>query len=123
MPASLAEILKEIDRAYTGKSTMELLAELPKKRKPGRQPGWRKPVKVADPDSPEARGIQPSKPGDDDYVVPDYSTVTEAEAIAKFCGAQFNHRHHIVQIQNGGLNKPINLVLLCKSCHREVHRG
>ncbi len=42
--ASLAEILKEIDRQYTGKTTMELLAELPKKRKPGRQPGWRKQV-------------------------------------------------------------------------------
>jgi hypothetical protein len=41
--ASLAEILKEIDRQYTGKSTMELLADLPRKRKPGRQPGWRKP--------------------------------------------------------------------------------
>ncbi len=44
--ASLSEVLIEIDRQYGGKRTMELLAELPKKRKPGRQPGWRKPVPV-----------------------------------------------------------------------------
>lgn len=30
-------------------------------------------------------------------------------------------RHHIIQIQHGGLNSKKNLVTLCKGCHAEVH--
>lgn len=31
------------------------------------------------------------------------------------------HRHHIVQLQNGGPNIALNLVPLCESCHEAVH--
>jgi hypothetical protein len=30
-------------------------------------------------------------------------------------------RHHIIQLQNGGLNSKKNLVSLCDACHSKVH--
>jgi len=39
------------------------------------------------------------------------------------CDNQPQHRHHIIQLQNGGRNIHLNIVHLCKSCHKEVHRG
>lgn len=30
-------------------------------------------------------------------------------------------RHHIIQLQNGGINSKKNLVSLCHSCHSEIH--
>src|ERR1041384_6596351 len=37
------------------------------------------------------------------------------------CGGQFHHRHHLIQIQHGGGNRWLNIVRLCRSCHRAVH--
>jgi HNH endonuclease len=37
------------------------------------------------------------------------------------CMSPANVRHHIVQLQNGGINHRKNLVLLCNRCHAEVH--
>ena len=31
------------------------------------------------------------------------------------------NRHHIIQLQNGGLNSRRNLVILCDDCHELVH--
>lgn len=30
-------------------------------------------------------------------------------------------RHHIIQLQNGGINSKRNIVTLCKECHTEIH--
>jgi hypothetical protein len=30
-------------------------------------------------------------------------------------------RHHIVQLQNGGINSRKNIVSLCDSCHTKIH--
>lgn len=38
------------------------------------------------------------------------------------CEKTPHHRHHIVQLQNGGRNIYKNIVHLCKKCHIEVHR-
>jgi hypothetical protein len=36
-------------------------------------------------------------------------------------GGAAEHRHHIVQVQHGGLNRAANCVCLCKGCHAVVH--
>lgn len=38
------------------------------------------------------------------------------------CGDPAKHRHHMLQIKNGGHNGPRNIVLLCEQCHRDVHK-
>ena len=38
------------------------------------------------------------------------------------CKEQPHHRHHIIQIQHGGKNIENNIVHLCRSCHKEVHK-
>ncbi len=40
--------------------------------------------------------------------------------ICRVLGA--HHRHHIVPLARGGINEQINVVSLCRTCHREVHR-
>lgn len=37
------------------------------------------------------------------------------------CGNSTEARHHIIQLQNGGLNSRKNLVSLCDLCHAEIH--
>ena len=43
------------------------------------------------------------------------------KGVCAVCMNQPNVRHHIVQIQNGGLNNRKNLMLLCNPCHAEIH--
>lgn len=37
------------------------------------------------------------------------------------CAAYASQEHHIVQIQHGGTNRPLNKVWICTPCHRQVH--
>jgi hypothetical protein len=37
------------------------------------------------------------------------------------CIKPSNCRHHIIQIQHGGLNSHKNLICLCNQCHAEIH--
>jgi hypothetical protein len=37
------------------------------------------------------------------------------------CGLLADVRHHIIQLQNGGINAKKNVVSLCNSCHAEIH--
>jgi hypothetical protein len=37
------------------------------------------------------------------------------------CLGKASCRHHIIQLQNGGLNQKKNIVSLCNSCHAEIH--
>lgn len=37
------------------------------------------------------------------------------------CGNPAHVRHHIVQLQNGGINSKKNLVSLCNPCHEQIH--
>jgi hypothetical protein len=37
------------------------------------------------------------------------------------CDAPAELRHHIIQLQHGGRNIERNIVLLCCSCHAEIH--
>jgi len=37
------------------------------------------------------------------------------------CGSAADVRHHIIQLQKGGMNTRLNLVSLCNPCHREIH--
>ena len=37
------------------------------------------------------------------------------------CGLRATDRHHIIQLQNGGINSKKNLVSLCKECHEIIH--
>jgi predicted HNH restriction endonuclease len=30
--------------------------------------------------------------------------------------------HHIIEVEKGGTDDPINLQCLCRECHAEVHR-
>lgn len=43
------------------------------------------------------------------------------DAVCFCCRARAFHRHHIIQIQNGGGNSNYNIVPLCRECHRLVH--
>lgn len=31
------------------------------------------------------------------------------------------HRHHVIQLQNGGKNIQANIIALCRDCHKKVH--
>lgn len=37
------------------------------------------------------------------------------------CGDPASCRHHIIQLQHGGINHRLNLVSLCDPCHAEIH--
>ena len=37
------------------------------------------------------------------------------------CLGQAECRHHIIALQNGGINSRMNLVSLCNACHAEIH--
>lgn len=37
------------------------------------------------------------------------------------CGCPASHRHHIIQLQNGGRNHKLNIVAICPSCHKKIH--
>ncbi len=37
------------------------------------------------------------------------------------CGLRATERHHIIQLQNGGLNCRKNVVVLCHECHKDIH--
>lgn len=37
------------------------------------------------------------------------------------CGSPATSRHHVIQLQNGGINAKKNLVSLCSGCHAEIH--
>lgn len=37
------------------------------------------------------------------------------------CGCPGFNRHHLIQLQHGGINSRRNLVILCDPCHAEVH--
>jgi HNH endonuclease len=39
----------------------------------------------------------------------------------RVCSNDAKHRHHIIQVKNGGPNKLKNLILLCQACHCEIH--
>ncbi len=38
------------------------------------------------------------------------------------CGSEAHHRHHLIQLQHGGINTQKNHVPLCRSCHTDVHK-
>lgn len=44
------------------------------------------------------------------------------DKICFLCEKEPHHRHHLIQIQYGGQNTRKNIVHLCRSCHKEVHR-
>ncbi len=46
---------------------------------------------------------------------------THRNRICFCCGHPPTARHHIIQIQNGGLNCRKNVVSLCDECHAEIH--
>ncbi len=37
------------------------------------------------------------------------------------CGGQAYDRHHVIQLQNNGMNERANLVGLCEGCHARIH--
>jgi 5-methylcytosine-specific restriction endonuclease McrA len=37
------------------------------------------------------------------------------------CGAWARVPHHVIFIEHGGTNSPLNLVFLCRSCHGAIH--
>lgn len=37
------------------------------------------------------------------------------------CSGPASARHHIVQLQNGGINSKKNIVSLCATCHAKIH--
>lgn len=37
------------------------------------------------------------------------------------CLGKADVRHHIIQLQNGGINCKKNVVYLCHTCHKEIH--
>lgn len=37
------------------------------------------------------------------------------------CGGPRSARHHIIQLQNGGLNSRKNLISICDECHALIH--
>lgn len=37
------------------------------------------------------------------------------------CGNQAQHRHHIIQLKNGGINSKKNLISACVLCHIKIH--
>jgi HNH endonuclease len=39
----------------------------------------------------------------------------------KVCGNPSVHRHHIIQVQNGGMNEEVNIMPLCENCHASIH--
>lgn len=47
--------------------------------------------------------------------------------ICQMCGKKvnniMNHIHHIIWRENGGSDRPNNLMLVCMGCHRKIHKG
>ena len=37
------------------------------------------------------------------------------------CGGKAQCRHHLIQLQNGGINSKRNLISICNKCHADVH--
>ena len=37
------------------------------------------------------------------------------------CSCPSTDRHHIIQMQNGGINSRRNLIALCRKCHSQIH--
>lgn len=37
------------------------------------------------------------------------------------CGDKPTIAHHIIQIQNGGLNIKKNIIRICNNCHKKIH--
>jgi HNH endonuclease len=37
-------------------------------------------------------------------------------------GESPDHRHHVIPVKAGGRNRALNIVLLCATCHHDVHR-
>ena len=54
----------------------------------------------------------------------DFETLTEGKPkICAICGSVEKLRlHHIVPVDYGGTNDPINLIFLCETCHYSLHR-
>ncbi len=46
---------------------------------------------------------------------------TRRNRVCFCCGSAATARHHIIQIQNGGMNCRKNIVSLCDGCHAEIH--
>ena len=48
----------------------------------------------------------------------------EVQCPCFLCGKpEWHHRHHMIQIQHGGGNSEANVVRLCRTCHRKVHKA
>lgn len=47
--------------------------------------------------------------------------IVKLPALCWACERMAQVRHHVIQIQNGGLNINRNIVPLCCDCHAEVH--
>jgi len=39
----------------------------------------------------------------------------------QLCGGPGEHVHHKIQLQDGGTNRPDNLITLCHECHKAIH--
>lgn len=37
------------------------------------------------------------------------------------CGKPATERHHIIQLQNGGINSKKNVIPICRPCHCKIH--
>lgn len=37
------------------------------------------------------------------------------------CSRKSQHRHHLIQLQYGGINSKLNRIPLCRNCHVKIH--
>jgi len=44
--------------------------------------------------------------------------------VCAICSAKkYIHRHHIIPLGKGGINMKLNLIALCRVCHKKVHKN
>ena len=47
--------------------------------------------------------------------------IVRVDGFCEVCGNNAEIRHHIIQLNHGGMNKRFNIALLCNGCHAEIH--
>jgi len=46
---------------------------------------------------------------------------TRRNEVCFACGLPATARHHVIQLQNGGINSRKNVISLCDGCHAHIH--
>ncbi|NCA24566.1 MAG: HNH endonuclease [Betaproteobacteria bacterium] len=79
-----------------------------------------KPPETAKPRRRRNAELIPTLPADRQAFC--WSCLRHRDHLAGLRPALVLNAHHVIEVQHGGTDDPVNLILLCTECHAEVHR-